>query len=102
MGVGLVNFQFGDAIMMLYICDRNNQCKHQCYNYCYYTTCFQKSKLYNNKIKPKDLIIFVKDKRGDFWEINQDWDKNLPESLRATPLTLIYRSYDQLAKDAGW
>lgn len=85
---------------MLYICDRNNQCINPCRNECYYTTCFMKSKLYNNKIKPKDLIIFVKDLRGDFWEINQDYDQNLTISLMATPLTLIYKSYDQLAKDS--
>lgn len=83
---------------MLYICDRNNQCINPCRNECYYTTCFMKSKLYNNKIKPKDLIIFVKDLRGDFWEINQDYDQNLTISLMATPLTLIYKSYDQLAQ----
>ena len=60
-----------------------------------------KSKLYNNKIKPKDLITFVKDLRGDFWEINQDFDHNLTISLMATPLTIIYKSYDQLAKANG-
>ena len=88
---------------MLYICDRNNQCINPFRNECYYTTCFMKSKLYNNKIKPKDYIAFVKDLRGDFWEINPDpdCDKNLPEQLRATPLALIHKSYDQLAQANG-
>lgn len=84
---------------MLYICDRNNQCINPCRNECYYTTCFMKSKLYNNKIKPKDLITFVKDLRGDFWEINHDFDHNLPETMIATPVTLVHKSYDQILKD---
>lgn len=86
--------------MMVYICARNNQCAKPCCNECYYTSDFFKSKLCHDKIKPKDPITFIKDLRGDFWEINPDWDKNLPESLRATPLTLIHRSYDQIVQRA--
>lgn len=90
---------------MIYICDRNNQCATPCENLlseCYYTTCFMKSKLYNNKIKPKEPITFIKDINDNFWEMNSDpnWDKNLPESMRATPLTLIHKSYDQLVQDS--
>ena len=80
--------------MMLYICARNNQCAKPCGNECYYTTDFLKSKLYHDEVKPKE-ITFVKDLRGDFWEINP--------SLIAIPLTLlIHKSYDQLAKEKGW
>lgn len=86
--------------MLLYICARNNQCAKPCANECYYTTDFLKSKLYHDEIKPKE-ITFVKDLRGDFWEINPDFDHNLPELLRATSLTLIHKSYDQLAKENG-
>lgn len=51
--------------MMFYICARNNQCARPCYDECYYTTFFLRSKLFNDKIKPKE-ITFVKDLRGDF------------------------------------
>ena len=89
---------------MIYICERNDQCMNSPCNECYYTTCFLNSKLYNNKIKPKDSITFIKDIHGDFWEMSSDpnLDKNLPESMRATPLTLIHKSYDQIAKEEGW
>lgn len=85
---------------MLYICARNNQCAKQCSNGCYYTTAFLKSKLYHDEVKPKE-ITFVKDLRGDFWEINPNFDHNLPVTMIATPLTLIHKSYDQLAKENG-
>lgn len=87
--------------MLLYNCARNNQCTKPCSNECYYTTVFLKSKLYHDEVKPKE-ITFVKDLRGDFWEINPDFNHNLPEQLRATPLTLIHRSYDQIVKENGW
>lgn len=87
--------------MMLYICARNNQCVNPCGCECYYTSNFFNSKLFNDKIKPKDPITFIKDKNNNFWEMNPDpnWDNNLPESLRVTPLTLIHRSYDQLVQE---
>ena len=88
--------------MMIYICERKNWCERPCYDECYYTTCFMRSKLFNNKIKPKDSITFIKDKNGNFWEMDPNWDHNLPESMRATPLILIHRTYDQLAKEKGW
>jgi len=94
-------FNWGDIIMMIYICNRNDQCANKpCYGECYYTTDLRKSKLYHDRVKPK-RITFVKDKNGDFWEMNPDpnWDNNLPELLRATPLTLIHRSYDQLVQE---
>ena len=82
---------------MFYICARNNQCAEPCSNECYYTTVFLNSKLYHDENKPKE-ITFVKD-LGDFWEINPDFDHNIPISLIATPLTLIHKSYDQILKD---
>lgn len=85
--------------MMVYICARNNQCAKPCCNECYYTSDFFKSKLCHDEIKPKE-ITFVKDLRGDFWEINPDFDHNLPEPMIATPLTLIHKSYDQLVQRA--
>lgn len=85
--------------MMFYICARNNQCAKPCSNGCYYTTAFLKSKLYHDEVKPKE-ITFVKDLRGDFWEINHDFDHNLPVTMIATPLTLIHRSYDQIVQRA--
>ena len=85
--------------MLLYICARNNQCTKPCSSECYYTTVFPKSKLYQDEIKPKE-ITFVKDLRGDFWEINPDFDHNLPEPMIATPVTLIHRSYDQIVQRA--
>ena len=87
--------------MLLCICARNNQCTKPCSNECYYTTVFPKSKLYlyHDEIKPKE-ITFVKDLRGDFWEINPDFDHNLPETMIATPVTLIHRSYDQIVQRA--
>ena len=69
--------------MMLYICARNNQCVKPCSNECYYTSDFFKSKLYHDEVKPKE-ITFVKDLLGDFWEINPDFDHNLPETMIAT------------------
>ena len=79
--------------MMFYICARNNQCINPCNNECYYTTAFLKSKLYRDEVKPKE-ITFVKDLRGDFWEIK-------PELFMAPLVTLIHKSYDQLAKENG-
>ena len=74
--------------MMIYICGRKNWCTRPCYDECYYTTCFMRSKLFN-------------DKNNNFWEMNPDpdWVNNLPEPLRANPLTLIRRSYDQLVQE---
>ena len=88
--------------MMLYICDRKNWCARHCYDECYYTTFFLRSKLFNDKIKPKGPITFIKDNNGNFWEMSSDpnFDHNLPEQLRATPITLIHKSYDQLVQDS--
>ena len=36
------------------------------------------------------------DKYGDWWEVNFDWDKNLPETLRKKPEELISYTYDQI------
>lgn len=63
-----------------YLCNRNDQCKRECSEGCYYTTDFFKSKVYRNPIKPA-TVLFVHDKQGNCWQIERD------KSYPTPPLT---------------
>lgn len=82
-----------------YICSRGKQCGcKSCNPNCYYTNNFFSSRLWVEQLKPTKPIPFIRDKHGNWWEVNFDWDKNLPESLRSKPEELISYSYDQIVQ----
>lgn len=83
--------------MTYYICQRNNQCKKKCNDNCLYTSNFQKSKLYHAGIKPVSIKL-IKDKRGDYWEVDENWDYNLPVAERAFPEKIIDIPYQYIAQ----
>lgn len=83
--------------MTYYICQRNNQCKKKCNDNCLYTSDFQKSKLYNAGIKPVSVKL-IKDKNGDYWEVNENWDHNLPVADRAFPEEIIDVPYQYISE----
>ena len=83
--------------MTYYICQRNNQCKKKCNKNCLYTSNFQKSKLYHAGIKPVSVKL-IKDKRGDYWEVNENWDHNLPVVDRAFPEEIIEIPYQYISE----
>lgn len=83
--------------MTYYICQRNNQCKKKCNDNCLYTSNFEKSKLYHAGIKPVSVKL-IKDKRGDYWEVDENWDHNLPVADRAFPEKIIDVSYQYIAQ----
>lgn len=85
--------------MTYYICQRNNQCKHKCKNECLYTSSFLKSRLYHNGIKPVSVEL-IKDKRGDWWEVDRTWDHNLPVADRAFPEEIINVPYQYISEIA--
>lgn len=84
--------------MVFYICSRQGQCLKPCNENCLYTSDFFKSKLYHEQAKPSLPIDFLKDKRGDWWEVNWDWDNNLPKAHRSDPEELIHVPYDYLVQ----
>ena len=83
--------------MTYYICQRNNQCKKKCNDNCLYTSNFQKSKLYHAGIKPVSIKL-IKDKRGDYWEVDENWDHNLPVAERAFPEKIIDIPYQYISE----
>ena len=83
--------------MTYYICQRNNQCKKKCNDNCLYTSNFQKSKLYHTGIKPVSIKL-IKDKRGDYWEVDENWDHNLPVADRAFPEEIIEIPYQYISE----
>lgn len=83
--------------MTYYICQRNNQCKKKCNENCLYTSNFQKSKLYHAGIKPVSIKL-IRDKRGDYWEVNENWDHNLPVADRAFPEEIIDVPYQYISE----
>lgn len=83
--------------MIYYICQRNNQCKKKCNDNCLYTSNFEKSKLYHAGIKPVSVKL-IKDKRGDYWEVDENWDHNLPVADRAFPEKIIDIPYQYIAQ----
>ena len=83
--------------MTYYICQRNNQCKKKCNDNCLYTSNFQKSKLYHAGIKPVSVKL-IKDKRGDYWEVDENWDHNLPVADRAFPEEIIDIPYQYISE----
>lgn len=83
--------------MTYYICQRNNQCPKPCNEHCLYTHEFKKSRLFHNDVKP-EVVDLIKDKEGDWWEVDWDWDKNLPESLRAVPQEIIHVPYEYIGQ----
>ena len=83
--------------MTYYICQRNNQCKKKCNDNCLYTSNFQKSKLYHAGIKPVSVKL-IKDKRGDYWEVDENWDHNLPVAERAFPEEIIDIPYQYISE----
>lgn len=83
--------------MTYYICQRNNQCKKKCNKNCLYTSNFQKSKLYHAGIKPVSIKL-IKDKRGDYWEVDENWDYNLPVVDRAFPEEIIEIPYQYISE----
>lgn len=83
--------------MTYYICQRNNQCKKKCNDNCLYTSNFQKSKLYHAGIKPVSIKL-IKDKRGDYWEVDENWDHNLPVADRAFPEEIIDIPYQYISE----
>ena len=83
--------------MTYYICQRNNQCKKKCNDNCLYTSNFQKSKLYHAGIKPVSIKL-IKDKRGDYWEVDENWDHNLPIADRAFPEKIIDIPYQYISE----
>ena len=83
--------------MTYYICQRNNQCKKKCNDNCLYTSNFQKSKLYHVGIKPVSIKL-IKDKRGNYWEIDENWDHNLPVADRAFPEEIIEIPYQYISE----
>lgn len=85
----------------VYICARGGQCKRICNEYCLYTHDFFKSKLFHTAIKPVEPIKFIMDKKGEWYEIDFNWDKNLPEKLRATPERYCQHTYDWLCDYEG-
>ena len=83
--------------MTYYICQRNNQCKKKCNDNCLYTSNFEKSKLYHAGIKPVSVKL-IKDKRGNYWEVDENWDHNLPVADRAFPEEIIDIPYQYIAQ----
>lgn len=83
--------------MIYYICQRNNQCKKKCNDNCLYTSNFKKSKLYHAGIKPVSVKL-IKDKRGDYWEVDENWDYNLPVADRAFPEKIIDVPYQYISE----
>ena len=83
--------------MTYYICQRNNQCKKKCNDNCLYTSNFEKSKLYHAGIKPVSVKL-IKDKRGDYWEVDENWDHNLPVVDRAFPEEIIDVPYQYISE----
>lgn len=83
--------------MTYYICQRNNQCKKKCNDNCLYTSNFEKSKLYHAGIKPLSVRL-IKDKRGDYWEVDENWDHNLPVVDRAFPEEIIDVPYQYISE----
>ena len=83
--------------MTYYICQRNNQCKKKCNDNCLYTSNFEKSKLYHAGIKPVSIKL-IKDKRGDYWEVDENWDHNLPVAERAFPEKIIDIPYQYISE----
>lgn len=83
--------------MTYYICQRNNQCKKKCNDNCLYTSNFEKSKLYHAGIKPISVKL-IKDKRGDYWEVDENWDHNLPVVDRAFPEEIIDVPYQYISE----
>lgn len=83
--------------MTYYICQRNNQCKKKCNDNCLYTSNFEKSKLYHTGIKPLSVRL-IKDKRGDYWEVDENWDHNLPVVDRAFPEEIIDVPYQYISE----
>lgn len=83
--------------MTYYICQRNNQCKKKCNDNCLYTSNFEKSKLYNAGIKPVSVKL-IKDKNGNYWEVDENWDHNLPVAERAFPEEIIEIPYQYISE----
>lgn len=83
---------------MMYICAGQGQCKKPCSPECHYTSNFFYSRLYHEQVKPKAPVSFILDKYGDWWEVNFDWDKNLPDAYRKKPEELISYTYDQVVQ----
>lgn len=83
---------------MMYICAGQGQCGKPCSPECHYTSNFFHSRLYHEQVKPKAPISFILDKYGDWWEVNFDWDKNLPDAYRKKPEELISYTYDQVVQ----
>ena len=83
--------------MTYYICQRNNQCKKKCNDNCLYTSNFEKSKLYYAGIKPVSVKL-IKDKNGNYWEVDENWDHNLPVAERAFPEKIIDIPYQYISE----
>ena len=83
---------------LFYICQRNGQCVRPCNENCLYTSNFFKSKLYHDSVKRVDCIPFIADKNGNYWEVDTNWDKNLPKEQRKVPEEMVGYYYQTLHK----
>lgn len=83
---------------IFYICQRNGQCQTPCGEDCRYTSDFFKSKLYHDSVKRIDTIPFLVDKSDNLWEVDMDWEYNLPVMFRKQPEQLVGYKYETLNK----
>lgn len=83
--------------MTYYICQRNNQCKKPCHEDCLYTHDFKKSKLFYMDVKPEKVKL-IQDKQNNWYEVDFNWDKNLPVAYRKQPKKIIEVPYEYIAQ----
>lgn len=83
--------------MTFYICQRNGQCKKQCCEDCLYTSEWKKSRLFHTDVKPESVEL-IQDVNGRWWEVDRNWDKNLPKSMRKKPERIINIPYEYITQ----
>lgn len=83
--------------MTYYICQRNNQCKKPCNENCLYTRDFKKSKFFYMDVKPEKVTL-IQDKQDNWYEVDFNWDKNLPVTYRKQPEKIIEVPYEYIAQ----
>lgn len=83
--------------MTFYICQRNGQCKHPCNENCLYTSQWKKSKLFHSDVKPEKVKL-IEDTDGNWWEVDMNWDKNLPVANRKKPEHIIDVPYEYITQ----
>lgn len=83
--------------MTFYICQRNGQCKKPCSENCLYTSEWKKSRLFHADVKPESVEL-IQDVNGRWWEVDRNWDKNLPKSMRKKPERIINIPYEYITQ----